>query len=124
MTLNATLAKRYEGRLFVEDGRLHMVVEVDVNSGTAYVSCNDGTGPRVQPWRVMDVGARLSSENGLLLDGLARADQSERITEKDEGWFFTSREGLQGPYASHAAATDALKQFLLVTQSRPATTRA
>ena len=38
MTLNATLAKRYEGRLFVEDGRLHLVLDVNTESGTASVS--------------------------------------------------------------------------------------
>ena len=116
MSLNATLAKRYEGRLFVDDGRLHMVVEVDVSNGTAYVSSNPGSGPQINPWPVTEVGNRLSSENGLLLDGLTRTDQSERITEKDEGWFFTSREGLQGPFKTHAQADKALKDYILTTQ--------
>jgi len=116
MTLNATLAKRYEGRLFVEDGRLHMVVEVDVDNDTALVSCNNGSGPRVDPWPIAEIGNRLSSENGLLLDGMTRADQSERITEKDEGWFFTSREGLQGPFKTHAETAKALKDYILATQ--------
>ena len=120
MTLNATLAKRYEGRLFVDNGRLNMVVEVDVDSGTAYVSCNDGTGPKVNPWPVTEVGNRLSSENGLMLDGMARADESERITEKEEGWFFTSREGLQGPFKSHTQAGKALKDYILTTQGTTA----
>lgn len=116
MTLNATLAKRYEGRLFVDDGRLHMVVEVDVASGTAYVSSNHGSGPQLNPWPVTEVGNRLSSENGLLLDGLTRTDESERITEKDEGWFFTSREGLQGPFKTQTQADKALKDYILTTQ--------
>ncbi len=116
MTLNATLAKRYEGRLFVDDGRLHMIVEVDVDNSTAYVSSNDGSGPQVNPWPVTEVGNRLSSENGLLLDGLARADESERLTEKEEGWFFTSREGLQGPFKNHTQAGKALKDYILTTQ--------
>lgn len=116
MTLNATLAKRYEGRLFVENGRLHMVVEVDVAAGTAYVSSHDGSGPQVNPWSVVDVGRRLAAENGLLLDGLARADESERITEKEQGWFFTSREGPQGPFKTRAQATRELKAYIMTSQ--------
>lgn len=120
MTLNATLAKRYEGRLFVEDGRLHLVLDVNTESGTASVSCNDGSGPMVEQWPVAEIGNRLSRENGLLLDGLARADKSERITQKDEGWFFTSREGLQGPFKTQAGASKALQDYILATQGTPA----
>ena len=116
MSLNATLAKRYEGRLFVDEGRLHLILDVDVAAGTAAVSSNDGSGPQVKQWPVSEIANRLSAENGQLLDGLARTDQSERITEKEEGWFFTSREGLQGPFTTEAGATKALKDYILTTQ--------
>ena len=120
MSLNASLAKRYEGRLFVENGRLHLVIDVDVEAGTAAVSCNDGNGPQIQQWPVAEIGNRLSAENGLLLDGLTRTEESERITEKDEGWFFTSREGLQGPFKTHGQANKALKDYILTTQGSQA----
>ena len=74
----------------------------------------------VEQWPLAEIGTRLSRENGLLLDGLARADKSERITEKDEGWFFTSREGLQGPFKTHAGASKALQDYILATQGTPA----
>ena len=120
MSLNATLAKRYEGRLFVDEGRLPLVLDVDVAAGTAAVSSNDGSGPKVTEWPGAEISNRLSAENGLLLDGLTRSDQSERITEKEEGWFFTSREGLQGPFTTEAGATKALKDYILTTQGSTA----
>jgi hypothetical protein len=120
MAPNTSLAKRYEGRLFVDDGRLHLVLDVNLESGTASVSCNDGSGPQVEQWPVGEIGIRLAKENGLLLDGLTRADKSERITQKDAGWFFTSREGLQGPFKTHAQAGKALQDYILTTQGNQA----
>ena len=116
MSVNATIAKRYEGRLFVEDGRLHMVINVDTTTGMAHVSCNDGNGAKVSEWPVTEIGNRLSRTNGLMLDGLVRNDHSERITEKDDGWHFTSREGLKGPYDSEKKAEAALKEYILASQ--------
>ena len=116
MSVNTTTARRYEGRLFVEDGRLHMVLDVDPKTGVAQVSCNDGTGAKVTAWPLNDIGNRLARANGLMLDGLVRNDHSERITEKDAGWHFTSREGLKGPFDTEQAAEQALKDYILASQ--------
>ncbi len=108
-----TLANRFEGRLFSEEGRLYFVLDVDTESGIARVSCRVDGRQQVIEMPLSEVGLRLSSNSSLLLDGLSTADQSNRIIRRTDGWFFTTREGAKGPYPSNTDANLALSKHIL-----------
>lgn len=110
---------RLEGRLFTRDGQLCMVVEVDTEQGTARVSCPDQDKPQVIEVPICEVVERLSATPNLRLDGLNSDSTANRIVQRDEGWFFTSREGLQGPYDSDTRAHQALGAYILHSQEVP-----
>ena len=117
MALNAPgLANRFEGRLFSDKGRLYFVLEVDTESGFAQVSCRTDGEQQVIQMPVSEVGLRLSSSSNLRLDGLSTADTSNRIIQQTDGWFFTTREGSQGPYLSDTEANLALSKYILSAQ--------
>ncbi|MFB3041086.1 MAG: DUF6316 family protein [Candidatus Poribacteria bacterium] len=117
MELNATgLANRFEGRLFSDEGRLYLVIDVDTESGLARVSCRADGGQQVIRMPVSEVALRLSSNSKLRLDGLSTADTSNRIIQQTDGWFFTTREGPKGPYQSDAEANLALSKYILSAQ--------
>ncbi len=117
MTLNA---KALEGRLFSEDGRLHFVVDVDTETGFARVSCRADGVQQVIQMPISEVGLRISSSSNLHLDGLSTADTSKRIIRQTDGWFFTTREGLNGPYRSDTDANLALSKHVLSVQGTSA----
>ncbi len=119
MELNSTaLTSRFEGRLFSQEGRLYFVLDVDTASGVARVSCRVDGRQQVIEMPISEVGIRLSSGTNLRLDGLGTADTSNRIIQQTDGWFFTTREGPNGPYGSKAEAQHALSRHILSAQGR------
>ena len=68
MTHNTALANRFEGRLFVEEGRLYFVLEVDVQQNTARVGFSADGGRHIKDMSINDVAARLASTGQLRLD--------------------------------------------------------
>ncbi len=117
MTLNAAgLSHRYEGRLFVEEGRLYYVLDVDTESGSARVSFRADGVQQIIQMPISEVSLRLSSGSNLLLDGVSTANKSNRIIQQTDGWFFTTREGLDGPYLTETDANQALSKHILSVQ--------
>jgi len=119
--LNVTaLANRYAGRLFSEQGRLHLVIDVDTESGFARVSCRANGEQQIIQMPISEVGLRLSSRSNLLLDSLSNTETSNRIIHQTDGWFFTTRGGLKGPYPSDTDARQALSNHILSAQGESA----
>ncbi len=112
------LAKNYEGRLFVVDGRLHLVTEVNLETDTARVCCRQGDRPTVQEIPLSEVGAHLAEGSDIQLDALNAPRTQTRVEQRPDGWFFPTRDGVQGPFESNQAATQALDEYLLVAQSQ------
>lgn len=113
MSQQATgLSNRFEGRLFSDEERLYFVLDVDTESGVARVSCRAEDGPKVIQMPVAEVGRRLSTSSNPCLDGLSSSDPSGRILKQAGGWFFTTREGMKGPYLSDTEANVALKKHI------------
>ena len=124
MSVNATgLASRFEGRLFSAQGRLHLVIDVDTDSGFARVSYRGDGEQKVVQMPISELGARLDSSSKLQLDGLNGEDVGERIKQTSDGWFYSTREGLQGPFASKDEANTALNDYIVSAQGDPAAER-
>ena len=113
------LASRYEGRLFTEDGRLYFIVEVDSEAGLARVSYRENDEQKIMQMPISDVGLRLASSSPTLLP----PEQTSRVIEKENGWYFKTREGLDGPYATDAMADHALKQYIMAVPPQSPSTR-
>ena len=63
MALNAPgLANRFEGRLFSDKGCLYLVLEVDIESGFAQVSCRTDGEQQVIQMPVSEVGLHIRRE--------------------------------------------------------------
>lgn len=114
---NTALANRYEGRLFTDEGRLCFVLDVDTESGMARVSYRADSGQQVVQMPIAEVGLRLSSSSALSLDGLGTTPTTNRIIQKSDGWFFTTREGTNGPFSSDTDAQEALNKHILLFQA-------
>jgi hypothetical protein len=108
---------RFEGRLFVAEGRLCMVVEADELTGTGRVSCQLDGRQQVVEMSLTEIGRRISSGESLTLDNVNGAEVTNRILKKPDGWFFSTREGLKGPYRSDTEAEQQLNQHIVATQS-------
>ena len=108
---------RFEGRLFAEDGRLYYVVEADEAAGTARVSCRIAGEHRVIEMPVAEVAQRISAGSDLVLDNINSNETSKRVLRKDDGWYFSAREGLMGPYDSDEDAERELGRYILAAQS-------
>ena len=117
MTVNApALTSRFEGRLFSENGRLYFVLDIDPASGVARVSCRGESGQQVIEMPISEIGLRLATSGSLQLDGLNTSETSNRITKLTDGWFFTTREGPNGPFRTEAEADLALSKYILSVQ--------
>ena len=110
----ATLG-RYEGRLFVKQETLCMVVEANQGTGVARVCSRVDGRVRLEDMPIAEVSELLAS--GPLLDNLRGPNAEKRIVERSEGWFFKSREGYQGPFGSSEEAADELSQYIVAAQS-------
>ena len=108
---------RFEGRLFVENGRLCMVVEADETAGTATVSFRKDGVPNLIEMPLSEVSRHISSGAELALDNLNTASTGERVVEKSDGWYFSAREGQKGPFGSAAEAEAELQSYIVSSQS-------
>lgn len=115
----ATIPNRLEGRLFSDQGRLHLILDVDTERDVARVSFRADDEHQVVELPLMDVCAKLASGGHLRLDGLTAEATARRVIEKDDGWYFTSREGPEGPFPNPDSARKALNQFILEKQTGP-----
>lgn len=112
---NRTLA-RFEGRLFVDDGRLCMVVEADESTGIGRVSTRIDGKQTLLEMPLVDIAMYLSSGAKLVLDNLGSPESKQRVLEKEDGWFFSAREGLKGPFPSGEHAERELDQYIIASQ--------
>jgi len=108
---------RYEGRLFAEGGTLFMVVQADAQNDAAKVSYRVNDQTHVIDMPLSDVATRVSAGSSLILDNLNGPDSAQRLLELDDGWYFASREGQQGPYTSKDDAGQAMGRYILTMQS-------
>lgn len=109
--------RRFEGRLFAEDGCLFLVVQTDLANETARVSCRVDGHTQVVDMPLHEVASRVSSGAALILDNLNAPESTRRVVRSDDGWFFTSREGEQGPFESAEQARQALVRYILRMQT-------
>lgn len=109
-------AARIVGRLFSKGGRLHLIVDADPESGFARVSCQMGDANDVVTIPVSDCIRLLANSKALKLDGLNARQTDYRVIERDQRWFFKTREGQFGPFADRRAAERELKQHILLAQ--------
>jgi hypothetical protein len=116
MDVKTNSVGRYEGRLFVKAGRLALVVEANEDSGMGRVSYRVDGEQQVVDMPLSEVSRRISSGTNLALDNVSGSDSSKRILRKQDGWFFSAREGLKGPYGSGEEAERELSQYILSTQ--------
>ena len=112
----STLAKRFVGRLYTDEGRLHLVLDVDLEAGTGRVSCKAGGERQLIDVPLDVIGSHLALGGELKLDSLNTGAKATRTVEKTDGWYFSTREGLKGPYPTDAAANDALDEHILTYQ--------
>jgi len=121
-----TKLRRCEGRLFTESGVLFLVVSADERQGTARVSCRVAGELQVLDMPLADVTKRLTANADLKLDNLNGPNAVKRIVSQDGEWFFTAREGLQGPFATSEEAKRGLARYILSMQDAlaPVTPRA
>lgn len=112
-----TRLRRFEGRLFTEDGMLFLVVAADHAKETARVSCRVEGTTQVVDMPLSEVARRLSANPDLKLDNLNGPSAARRIVCHDGEWFFTAREGLQGPFETSDAAKHGLARHILRMQA-------
>lgn len=113
----ATLNNRLEGRLFSDQGRLHLILDVDTDAGMARVSFRADDEQQVVQMPIADICQKLATGGTLQLDGLNTEDTAKRVVQQVDGWYFTTREGPEGPYPTADQAREGLNQFILAKQS-------
>ena len=111
-------ALRFQGRLFVKDALLYLVLDVDPETGTTRASCKPGEFTEFHEFSLAEVSSLIAKSGHLILDGLNAQKTAKRIFERDEAWYFQSREGEQGPYDTAAKASAALKKHILNAQEQ------
>ncbi len=116
MNTNRNVA-RLEGRLFAEAGRLCMVVEANETSGIGRVSFREDGKQQVVEMSLSELGRRISLGANLALDTVAAPEATPRIARKRDGWYFSAREGLNGPFRTREEAEEGLSQHILESQS-------
>ena len=112
---------RFEGRLFADDGRLFLVVEANETTGLARVTCRIEGERRVLEMPLTEVSRRISAGANLSLDNINGSESSSRVVKRDDGWYFSTREGLKGPHGSEEEARTELGNFVIAAQSAVAT---
>lgn len=112
-----TRLRRFEGRLFTDDGILFLVVAADHATETARVSCRVEGTTQVVDMPLSEVARRLTARPDLKLDNLNGPNAARRIVCQDGEWFFTAREGLQGPFDTSDAAKHGLARHILRMQA-------
>ena len=117
LAVTDTRLRRFEGRLFTEDGMLFLVVAADHTQETARVSCRVEGTTQVVDMPLSEVARRLTANPDLKLDNLNGPDAARRIVCQDGEWFFTAREGMQGPFDTSDAAKHGLARHVLRMQA-------
>jgi len=115
--VNSRALNRYEGRLFAESGVLFLVVEANLKTSTARVSCRVEGDLQLVEMPLEDVQARLAATGELKLDNVNGPNAEKRIVKQNAKFFFSSREGNQGPFASAEDAKHALACYIIASQS-------
>ena len=115
--MNARTLNRFEGRLFAESGVLFMVVEADLTTGMARVSCRIEGELQLLDMSLEDVSSRLAASGELKLDNLNGPNAEKRLVKERGKFFFTSREGQQGPFGSEEDARHALACYIIARQT-------
>lgn len=113
------LTRRLEGRLFAEASTMFMVLDADDRSGIARVSCRMDGQQQVVEMPLADVVRRISSASSLILDNMNSPDSLRRVTQQGSDWYFASREGSIGPYATRTEAAQNLCRYILAMQTTP-----
>ena len=111
---HSTLANRFAGRLYTDEGRLHLVLDVDLEKEIGRVSCQIDGERQIIDVPLDVIGAHLALGGELKLDSLN--NKQSRTVEKSDGWYFSTREGLKGPYPTDEAANEALNEHILTFQ--------
>lgn len=114
---------RFEGRLFTEGGCLFMVVRANELTDEARVTCRIDGHTQVIDMPLSDVASRIAKCSGLILDNLNGPSAAKRLLQKEDGWYFSSREGDQGPYASKKEVSNELVRYVLCMQASNVTSR-
>jgi hypothetical protein len=117
MNLKTNDAGRFEGRLFAKDGRICLVLEVNRISGIGRVSCRVDGKQQVVEMPLSEIRRRISSGAKLVLDNIDGSELSKRILREQDGWFFSAREGMMGPYRSGDEAERELSRHIISTQT-------
>ncbi|MDZ7668740.1 MAG: DUF6316 family protein [Gammaproteobacteria bacterium] len=112
-----TCLSRFEGRLFAEGGCLFLVVRVDEENGTGRVSCRIDGEHQIIDMPLADITKRVAKGAGLILDNLNGPQAAKRLRQRKDGWYFTTREGEKGSYASRQIAAQELARYILSMQS-------
>ncbi len=110
--MTSTALQRFEGRVYAEDGQLHLVVAVDANAGTAHVSTRIDGSHQVLEVPLTTVRAALAEGAELDLKDMGRSG-NDRVQQRDGGWYYVTREGQTGPFPTRQAAQEGLDAFLL-----------
>lgn len=116
--MSTSQLERFEGRLFARDGRLHFVVHACEATNIARVSCRIDDERKLIEMPLTEVRQLICSDADLSLDNVNGRASSERIVEKKDGWYFSAREGLKGPYASKDEAQSELNSYIVAAQSK------
>jgi hypothetical protein len=116
----ASKSARFAGRLFSQDGRLHLVLDVNAELDSARVSCQVDGAHQVFQMPISEVTRLLSSSADLRLDGLQSTEAGNRVVGSSDGWYFETREGTNGPFHSKASAREALEQHVIAVQGESA----
>ena len=96
--MNSTSIGRFEGRLFADAGRLYLVVEANELSGSGRVSYREDGENKVKEMPLSEISKLISRNSELRLDNTGGPIAVKRLIEKPDGWFFSTREGLKGPF--------------------------
>ncbi|MEM7077580.1 MAG: DUF6316 family protein, partial [Pseudomonadota bacterium] len=110
---------RLEGRVFVKNGLMCLITEVDNDQRTARISYTDGEQRIVEQMEIAEVSALVAVSVGIQYDNLNSSRTMARISEQNDGWYFSAREGDQGPYKTEKRAQQELRRFLLNAQVLP-----
>lgn len=116
----ASKSARFAGRLFSQEGRLHLVLDVDPEEDIARVGCRVDGEHQVFSMPISEVSRLLSVNPDLQLDGIQSQQTDHRVVGSSDGWYFETREGTHGPFHSKTAARKALEQHVVAVQDESA----
>jgi len=94
-----------------------MVIRVDDDAGIGLVSFRAEDQQQLIEMPLTEIGLRITSSRQPVLDNINSQKSFARVSSSKEGWFFTAREGLQGPYQTEDEAQRELGQYIVATQS-------